>query len=70
MAYQEEAIEYSIDQLIASNLEDSDEVELNPGPANNVTQTDAERKHRTSRRLTFGEYKTPAAAKAALNELT
>ena len=69
MAYQEEAIEQSIDQLMELNREDSDEVELRDRTAENVTQTDAdrERRERTSRRLTFGggEYKTPAAAKAA-----
>ena len=69
MANQEEAIEHSIDQLIALNMDDSDEVELTHRPANNVTLTDAERREKTSRRLTFGDYKTPAAAKAALNEL-
>ena len=69
MAYQEEAIEQSIDQLMELNREDSEEVELRDRTAENVTQTDAdrERRERTSRRLTFGggEYKTPAAAKAA-----
>ena len=69
MANQEEAIEHSIDQLIALNMDDSDEVELTHRPANNVTLTDAERREKISRRLTFGDYKTPAAAKAALNEL-
>ena len=69
MANQEEAIEHSIDQLIALNMDDSDEVELTHRPANNVTLTDAERREKISRRLTFGDYKTPAAAKAALDEL-
>ena len=69
MANQEEAIEHSIDQLIALNMNDSDEVELIHRPANNVTLTDAERREKISRRLTFGDYKTPAAAKAALNGL-
>ena len=69
MANQEDAIEHSIDQPIALNMDDSDEVELTHRPANNVTLTDAERREKTSRRLTFGDYKTPAAAKAALNEL-
>ena len=42
MANQEEAIEHSIDQLIALNMDDSDEVELTHRPANNVTLTDAQ----------------------------
>ena len=63
-----EAITYEIDQLIAMNRDEDEEVELTHHPAENVTQTDAEDKN-TSRRLTFGEYKTPAAAKARLSEL-
>jgi hypothetical protein len=63
-----EAITHEIDQLIAMNRDEDEEVELKHHPAENVTQTDAEDKN-TSRRLTFGEYKTPAAAKAMLSEL-
>ena len=67
----EEAMEYGIDQLIAMNRVEDEEVELRQRPAENVTQTDAEKQLRTSRRLTFGgqDYKTPAAAKAALDDL-
>ena len=67
----EEAMEYGIDQLIAMNRDKDEEVELRQRPAENVTQTDAEKQLRTSRRLTFGgqDYKTPAAAKAALDDL-
>ena len=47
MANQEEAIEHSIDQLIALNMDDSDKVELTHRPANNVALTDAERREKT-----------------------
>jgi hypothetical protein len=69
----EEAMEYGIDQLIAMNRDEDrdEEVELRQRPAENVTQTDAEKQLRTSRRLTFGgqDYKTPTAAKVALDDL-